>query len=81
MGRKPKTRRNAYGAWLHFLRKAKGLSQGDVSKKTGIPRTTLMNWERNGHLPGRREILKLAKTYGISLPRLLRIEKLRHGKD
>ena len=79
MGRKPKNRRNSYGAWLHFLRKEKRLSQEKVSKKTGIPRTTLMYWERTGNLVGRRQILKLAKLYGVSIPKLLRAEKDRQS--
>ena len=79
MGRKPKERRNPYGAWLLLLRKEKGLAQEAVSKRTGIPRTTLMNWERTGSLTGRKQILKLAKIYGISVQKLLRAEKV--GQD
>lgn len=75
MGRKPKTRRNPYGAWLFLLRKEKGLSQDEVSKKTGIPRTNLMYWERSGYLVGRKQIIKLAKLYGVSVEKLLRVEK------
>ena len=75
MGRKPKTRRNPYGAWLVLLRHEKGLSQEEVSKLTGIPRTNLMYWERSGNLAGRKQIIKLAKLYGISIEKLLRAEK------
>jgi transcriptional regulator with XRE-family HTH domain len=73
MGRKPKTRRNDYGAWLYLLRKEKGLSQEDVSKRTGIPRTNLMYWERSGNLVGRKQIIKLAEIYGVSVKKLLRL--------
>jgi transcriptional regulator with XRE-family HTH domain len=76
MGRKPKTRRNSYGAWLLFLRKEKGLSQEEVSKQSGIPRTTLMYWERSGNITGRKQILKLAKIYRVSVQKLLRVEKV-----
>jgi DNA-binding transcriptional regulator YiaG len=72
MGRKPKARRNPYGAWLYFLRKERELSQEEVSRLTGIPRTTLMHWERTGHLLGRKQIMKLAKVYRISVQKLLR---------
>jgi HTH-type transcriptional regulator/antitoxin HipB len=75
MGRKPKARRSSYGAWLHFLRQEKELSQEEVAKRSGIPRTTLMYWERTGNLAGRMQILKLAKIYGVSLQKLLRVEK------
>ncbi len=79
MGRTPKTRRNPYGAWLLLLRKEKGLSQEEAAKQSGIPRTTLMYWERSGNITGRRQILKLAKTYGVSVQKLLRAEKF--GED
>ncbi len=72
MGRKPKARRNRYGAWLHLLRTEKDLSQEEVSRKTGIPRTTLMYWERTGNLAGRKQILRLAKVYGVTVGKLLR---------
>jgi transcriptional regulator with XRE-family HTH domain len=77
MGRTPKTRRNPYGAWLLLLRKEKGLSQEEVAKQSGIPRTTLMYWERSGNITGRRQILKLAKIYGVSVQKFLRAEKPR----
>jgi len=77
MGRKPKTRRNTYGAWLLLLRKEKKLSQEEVSKLSGIPRTTLMYWERTGSLVGRAQILKLAKIYGVTIPKLLRADSAR----
>jgi transcriptional regulator with XRE-family HTH domain len=76
MGRKPKARRNTYGAWLHYLRREAKLTQDEASRLTGIPRTTLTTWERTGEMPGREEIFRLAKAYGISIPRLLRIEKI-----
>jgi len=77
MGRKPKARRDSYGAWLHYLRKEANLTQEEAAKLTGIPRTTLTTWERTGELPGRKEIFRLSKAYGISLERLLRTEKLK----
>jgi transcriptional regulator with XRE-family HTH domain len=79
MGRKPKARRNSYGAWLHYLRKEAELTQEEAARLTGIPRTTLTTWERTGDMPGRKEIFRLAKVYRVSIQRLLRIEKI--GKD
>lgn len=76
MGRRPKARRNVYGAWLHYLRREAKLTQEEAAKLTGIPRTTLTTWERTGDMPGRREISRLAKAYKVSIQRLLRIEKL-----
>ena len=72
MGRKPKKRRDAYGAWLQYLRKERGLTQDEVARLTDIPRTSLMYWERSGNLLGRKQILKLAKAYRVPLKELLR---------
>lgn len=77
MGRKPKARRNSYGAWLLHLRQEAQLTQEEAAKLTGIPRTTLTTWERTGDMPGRKEIFRLAKVYRIPIQKLLRIEKLK----
>jgi len=76
MGRRPKARRNSYGAWLYYLRKEAQLTQEEAAKLTGIPRTTLTTWERTGDMPGRREIFRLAKAYRVPIQKLLRIEKM-----
>jgi transcriptional regulator with XRE-family HTH domain len=75
MGRKPKKRRNSYGAWLLYLRVEKGLTQAEAAKLIGVPRTTLMHWERTGNLTGRKHIIKLAGIYGVSVQKFLRVEK------
>ena len=72
MGRKPKERRNRYGAWLHHLRSQKGLSQDALSKMTGVPQSTLAYWEKTGRLTGRETIIKIAKALEVSIEKLLR---------
>jgi transcriptional regulator with XRE-family HTH domain len=72
MGRKPKMRRNAYGAWLHHLRKERNLTQHELAKMAGVPQTTLAYWERTGKLTGREIIFKLAKALEVSVNKLLR---------
>ena len=52
MGRKPKARRDAYGAWLYHLRKERKLTQHELAKLVGVPQTTLGYWERTGKLSG-----------------------------
>ena len=52
------------------------MTQQQVAKKAGIPRTTLMHLERTGKLTGRNQILKLAGIYRVSVQKLLRAEKL-----
>ncbi len=77
MGRKPKARRDTYGAWLHHLRKERKLTQQELSKLVGVPQTTLGYWERTGKLSGREIIFRLAKALGVSVNKLLRAEKSR----
>ena len=72
MGRKPKERRDRYGAWLNHLRKQKGLSQDELSALTGVPQSTLAYWEKTGKLAGRETIFKLAKALGVTVETLLR---------
>ncbi len=82
MGRKPKTRRDLYGAWLHYLRKQQKLTQAELAERIGVPQTTLAYWERTGKLPGRLIIFKMAEVFDISLNKLLRpakVEKIKEG--
>jgi transcriptional regulator with XRE-family HTH domain len=79
MGRKPKARRDSYGAWLQYLRKEHGLTQQALAKEIGVPQTTLAYWERSGKLPGRMIILRLSTTLKVPLRKLLRQEKNRQG--
>lgn len=75
MGRKPKTRRDPYGAWLAYLRRAQRLTQQQLSEMTGIPQRTIAHWERTGKLAGRDVILKLTKALGVSVLELLRVDE------
>ena len=50
MGRKPKARRDAYGAWLYHLRKERKLTQQELAKLVGVPQTTLGYWETDGEI-------------------------------
>ena len=72
MGRKPRVRRDKYGAWLHHLRKQQGLSQDALSELTGVPQSTLAYWEQSGKLAGRETIFKLAKALNVTVAELLR---------
>lgn len=75
MGRKPTTRRDSYGAWLQHLRKERKLSQDELSAITGVPQSTLAFWERTGKLTGREIIIKMSKALGVSVEKLLRVDK------
>jgi transcriptional regulator with XRE-family HTH domain len=72
MGRKPKARRDPYGAWLLHLRKERGLSQDELCEMIGVPQSTWAYWEQTGKFAGRDIILKTAKALGVSVAELLR---------
>ncbi len=80
MGRKAKTRRDPYGAWLHYLRTSKKITQQELADLTGIPQRTIAYWERSGKLAGREVIFKLARALGVSVPELLRVKVKAVGK-
>ena len=75
MGRKPKVRRDSYGAWLLHLRKEKKLTQQSLAEAAKIPQRNIAYWEQSGKLKGRKEILALAKALGVSVDELLRKSK------
>lgn len=77
MGRKPKLKRDAYGAWLYHLRKEKRLTQQQLSDLTGIPQRNIAYWERTGNLKGRTEILRLSEALGVSVREFLRADRAR----
>jgi transcriptional regulator with XRE-family HTH domain len=76
MGRKPKTRRNSYGAWLHLLRTEKGLSQDALCEIIGVPQSTWAYWETTGKFAGRDVILKTAKALDVTVEKLLRVDHI-----
>jgi transcriptional regulator with XRE-family HTH domain len=51
------------------------MSQNELAAKMGVPQTTLGHWERSGKLPGRTIIINMAKTLGVSVEELLRVDK------
>lgn len=81
MGRKPKARRDAYGAWLQHLRRERKLTQQELAKRAGVPQTTLAYWEKTGRLTGRQIILRLASALDISLNKLLRPDRAEQDRS
>ena len=75
MGRTPKSRRDAFGAWLCHLRNERELTQQELSDLTGISQRNIAYWERSGKLKGRQEILKLAGALKVPVKQLLRAER------
>ncbi|MCS0824617.1 helix-turn-helix domain-containing protein [Cytobacillus firmus] len=58
------------GTKLRALRLKQKLSQREVAKTTGLSRFTISCLERNKHFPHRKNLLKLAKFYGVSVKEL-----------
>ncbi len=75
MGRKPKSRRDPYGAWLCHLRTEQRLTQQELAALTGISQRNIAYWERSGKLKGRREIVALAKALNTTVKNLLRADR------
>jgi DNA-binding XRE family transcriptional regulator len=74
MGRKAKTKRDPYGAWLVHLRDEVGLSQDELARELNVAQQTVAHWERTGKLPGRELIVKLSKTLKVSIEEVLRVK-------
>jgi transcriptional regulator with XRE-family HTH domain len=68
------------GARLAALRKAAGLSQGQLAKAIGIPQRTVSFYERQAdHLPS--DLLpKLARVLGVSIEEILGLDHLTGSK-
>jgi transcriptional regulator with XRE-family HTH domain len=66
---------SAVPAWLarnlHQLRKAKGLSQGALASKAGIPRSTLTHMESGEANPSLVNLLAVSQALGVNVEELL----------
>lgn len=61
---------------LKQLRKAKKLSQKDLSKKLGFPQTTYSNYERGSRLITTQKLLLICKFYNVSFDYITGKQKL-----
>ena len=55
---------------LKHLRERAGFTVAELSKKTGIAKTTLSRWENSDSLPNIENAAMLAEFYGVSLDEL-----------
>ncbi len=60
-----------YGESLKYHREAAGLSQSELSKKTGISHQNINRWESGFVLPNIDFCVKLADFYGITVDELI----------
>jgi transcriptional regulator with XRE-family HTH domain len=60
-----------FGTKLRYLRKQLNISQQKLGEKTGIPQTTISDWENNKYLPDINDAAKLAAALKVTLTELL----------
>ena len=59
------------GERLTQLRKQLNLSQDDLAKKIGVSRTIIGNYERNTNTPSIEVLVKIAKTFNVTVDYLI----------
>jgi len=69
-GRPAKTKRSEFGARLHALREAAGLSQTQVADRLGIKQPTYALWERRTTAISAIQLQQLAEAYGVGIDAL-----------
>lgn len=57
---------NVYNKYLQ-MKDMLNLTDFDVSKKTGIPQTTISSWKQNENIPKVDNLLKLADTFNLRI--------------
>ena len=56
---------------LFAILKEKKITQKELSKRTGIPESTISDWKRKGKTPGADKIQAVCKVLGISSNEIL----------
>lgn len=70
-GRPAKSERSDFGARVHALREAAGLSQREVAEQLGISQPSYALWKRNNVALRPEQLLKLAGVLGVRADELL----------
>lgn len=60
-----------FGQNLKDFRHRKNISQTKLFQKTGLPQTTISDWENDKYLPNIVEAQKIAKALDVRLSKLL----------
>jgi transcriptional regulator with XRE-family HTH domain len=74
-GRPAKSKRSEFGARLHALREAAGLSQAQVADRLSIAQPTYALWERRTTAISHEQLQKLAVIFGVGIDALFVDEK------
>jgi transcriptional regulator with XRE-family HTH domain len=61
------TEKEAMGERFKRLREAARLTQEEASERSGVPVSTLRNWEQGQRLPRIDLAMKLARTLGVDM--------------
>jgi transcriptional regulator with XRE-family HTH domain len=69
-GRPAKSQRSEFGARLHALREAAGLSQSQVADQLGIKQPTYALWERRTTAISAIQLQQLADVFGVGIDAL-----------
>jgi transcriptional regulator with XRE-family HTH domain len=69
-GRPAKSKRSEFGARLHALREAAGLSQAQVAEQLGIKQPTYALWERRTTAISAIQLQQLADVFGVGIDAL-----------
>lgn len=67
----PKTVTESFSHKLFTIRKARGLSQYDLSELTGISHRMIVHYEKHAKNPPSKAILQLAKALKVSVDELI----------
>ncbi|HIR98844.1 MAG TPA: helix-turn-helix transcriptional regulator [Candidatus Coproplasma avistercoris] len=59
---------------LKELREEKGLTQRELSRQTGIPRSSITFWEKALRVPSATAVITFAKFFGVTADYLLGLE-------
>ncbi|HKI36065.1 MAG TPA: helix-turn-helix transcriptional regulator [Gemmataceae bacterium] len=60
-----------FGDMLKEAREKAGLTQKQLAEKTGLPLTSIRNWEQNHRMPRLGVVPVLAKAVGVPVEQLL----------
>lgn len=63
------------GARIQEMRTAVGWSQVDLSKKLGVAKQTVSNWENDNIQPSIEMLVRLSKLFGVTTDYLLGLEQ------
>jgi len=70
-----------FGERMKFRRKLFNWSQAVLSKKTGIPQTTINDLENNKYLPNIAQAKNIASALGVSVSELLDDDEQPEAKE